>query len=124
MKAQCDDNEILPDNHPISEYCDALALTLDSGSRRVYVVGNGIICNKRLVDRSKGLRYTVRPGEHGHSIPHFHVECSDGTSGSFSIDSCEYLSGNLKREKTTDVKSWYSYNKDNLISDWYRLRPG
>ncbi|MBU1570439.1 MAG: DUF4160 domain-containing protein [Proteobacteria bacterium] len=74
------------------------------------------------VDRVNGLKIEIRPKEHGHEIPHFHVR-GDGVDASFAITTGELLAGSIDARKTRLLRWWYNNSQNKLITMWEQTRP-
>ncbi len=59
-----------------------------------------------------------------HAPPHFHVKYA-GYEGSFAIEDCQYLKGNIPKKDCVIIKYWYdTYNgRSLLVKNWNNTRP-
>jgi hypothetical protein len=75
---------------------------------------------RALVDRVRGLKIEIYPDEH--PPPHFHVK-SPNVDASFTIESCELLSGEIQGTDLRKIRFWFKRAKPLLIEKWNDTRP-
>jgi hypothetical protein len=75
---------------------------------------------RQLVARVNGLRIEVFAKEH--APPHFHVRGGD-VDATFSLESCEYLQGDVGCREKALIEWWYQRSRKQLIQAWNSSRP-
>ena len=71
----------------------------------------------------EGRIVELRTGrEEKHNIPHFHVRYSR-KEGSYKIEDCSRIVGNLSSNDEKKIKKWYDRNKELLFMTWKELYP-
>lgn len=75
--------------------------------------------NALMVDRLGSMRIEVRVTEH--PPPHFHIIANGGDS-SYSIETGEFLIGNLRLRRKV-IHSWWLKNRRRLRKAWNDTRP-
>jgi len=67
--------------------------------------------------------YMYAKDNHGHHIPHIHVEYQD-EEAVFSIPDGKILEGKLPNKKIQLVKAWIIINREDLMADWNLAMKG
>ena len=78
---------------------------------------------RKLMGEIHGRIIELRTGrEEKHNIPHFHVRYS-GKSGSYRIEDCSRIVGDLSSNDEKKIKKWYDKNTELLALTWQELFP-
>lgn len=80
-------------------------------------VFTGVTSYRDTVERTHGIRFEIRPKEHGHNVPHCHA-CFGNQNISISLIDFSTLSGNIPQQKAHFAARWVEANIDTLKSHW------
>ncbi|MGQ0622733.1 MAG: DUF4160 domain-containing protein [Panacagrimonas sp.] len=58
-----------------------------------------------------------------HGVPHFHLECADGSRCSVAIDSLEVLVGAVKASILAEARVWAVTHRSLLHRTWKECNP-
>jgi hypothetical protein len=56
-------------------------------------------------------------GKKEHNPPHFHAYYQD-FKGTFDIDNCSLIEGNIPIKQKKLIEAWSELHKDELLADW------
>lgn len=76
---------------------------------------------KKEVSRLKDMRFIIYSNDH--NPPHFHIKSRDGSiNAKFTIDECEYISGEIKNKDIKRVKLFFKniHEDSKLKEEWNR----
>ncbi len=60
-----------------------------------------------------------------HNLPHIHIDYGKEVhTGSYSIENCKRLAGNLDRKYDKKLKGWIEENKAKLLEIWDQIQKG
>lgn len=77
----------------------------------------GVISYRDTVERTHGIRFEIRPQEHGHNVPHCHA-CFGSQNLSISLIDFSILAGNIPRLKANFAVRWVKANIGVLRVHW------
>lgn len=81
------------------------------------LVFEGVMCYRGTVERTHGIKFEIRPKEHGHNIPHCHA-CFEKQNISISLIDYSILSGTIPPQKSKFAQRWVEANIETLRGHW------